>query len=221
MSKFCDVCSKTFKYAIKQRHYATKIHLKNQAKTMKSVRTPESNNERQKHGFDFEKYVIKKHSLVKSSGYTSKYDAYTPDNVPVQIKYIKEKASIEMGDLFRNNHKHVEFILYIGFWRWVSGSREHTNTIVLRVQPDIWNSLFACPFYDDMKQELGKISNDVSDDDKWLDFRKKYTCLWKRAGSLGSIRFKRDHKKQKRIQCALTPRTLRAVSRSSKIDFLS
>ena len=37
---------------------------------------------------------------------------------------------------------------------------------------------------------------------KWTDFRKKWTNIY--GKSIISLRFKRDHKKQKRIQCGIS-----------------
>ena len=54
------------------------------------------------------------------------------------------------------------------------------------------------------KDLLNNITNDVSDDLKW---KKEITVLrteWKnKTTNLIRPRFKRDHKKQKRIQCAI------------------
>ena len=45
------------------------------------------------------------------------------------------------------------------------------------------------------------ITNNHSDDSKWKIFREKYTKLY--GDSIISLRFKRDHKTQKRIQCGI------------------
>lgn len=47
------------------------------------------------------------------------------------------------------------------------------------------------------------ISNDRKDDAKWKEFCKKYKTIYGEDAVI-SIRFKRDHKKQKRIQCAIS-----------------
>lgn len=72
--------------------------------------------ERQRHGFDFENFVIKKFNLIKEVKYTAEYDAYTKNNIPVQIKLEKEGSDIELADIFRNYQKSSDFILIVGFW---------------------------------------------------------------------------------------------------------
>ena len=49
---------------------------------------------------------------------------------------------------------------------------------------------------------MSTISNDHSDDKKWTEFRKRYTKLY--GKSVIALRFKRDHKSQKRIQCGIS-----------------
>jgi len=49
---------------------------------------------------------------------------------------------------------------------------------------------------------MSEISNDRSDDNKWKQFRLKWKEKY--GDSIISLRFKRDHKKQKRIQCGIT-----------------
>ena len=56
---------------------------------------------------------------------------------------------------------------------------------------------------DEMKQELKKITNLRSDDNIWKLFIRKYRNSYPKT-NLIKLRFKRDHKKQKRIQCAIS-----------------
>ena len=53
---------------------------------------------------------------------------------------------------------------------------------------------------------MKQISNDRSDDGKWKEFRKKWNLLYKKFNNnpVITLRFKRDHKKQKRIQCGIS-----------------
>lgn len=60
---------------------------------------------RQNHGFIFEQYIITKYNLIKSKN-GSIYDAYY-FGIPVQIKCIKYKSSIELSDYFRNKNKKI------------------------------------------------------------------------------------------------------------------
>jgi hypothetical protein len=159
--------------------------------------------ERQKHGLDYEQYIIQKYNLIKSKNYTSIYDAYTYKNdIPVQIKCIKSGSAIEMGSYLRNKSKLQDFILVIGFWENVKNNivKEHVMYIDHRTFTK------NLTFIDDQKMlgEMKNISNSIRDDLKWTEFRKKYQEKWKINNNILDIRFKRDHKQQKRIQCAIS-----------------
>jgi hypothetical protein len=160
-------------------------------------------NERQKHGLDYEQYIIQKYNLIKSNNYTSFYDAYTYKNdIPVQIKCIKSGCAIEMGSYLRNKSKIQDFILVIGFWESVKNNivKEHVMYIDHRTFTK------NLTFTDDkiMFDEMDNISNLISDDTRWTEFRKRYQEKWKKSNNILDIRFKRDHKQQKRIQCAIS-----------------
>ena len=60
-----------------------------------------------------------------------------------------------------------------------------------------------------MRNEMSLISNLKIDDHSWKLFRNKYSSLWNESDRLVSIRFKRDHSNQKRIQCAFSYRSFR------------
>ena len=72
---------------------------------------------RQSHGFIYEAKIIHKYDLIKSLTHTSKYDAYTKDGIPVQIKCIKNRTSVSFGDFQRNQNHKSPFILVVGFWQ--------------------------------------------------------------------------------------------------------
>lgn len=158
--------------------------------------------EKQKHGFDFENFVIKKFNLIKEIKYTAEYDAYTQDNIPVQIKLEKEGSDIELADIFRNYQKSSNFILIVGFWL---GRKDNIIKIYsVYFDIDYFKSNFDESLLRTFKDFLNEITNDEKDDEKWknqiLDFRKQ----WKnKTSNFIRPRFKRDHKFQKRIQCAI------------------
>lgn len=183
---------------------------------------PESESRaRQYHGFEFEKVIISKFKLCKTSCYTDKFDAYTQDGIPVQIKYIKLGCSIDMGDLRRNMSMSTEFILYIGFWKT---KRENLVELYRIVVPNFhdWNKLFFLSQYNAMKCEMSLITNLKIDDYRWKAFCLKYKQLWNSTSRITQIRFKRDHKSQKRVQCAINKTQflkIRNQFQSKKIDF--
>jgi hypothetical protein len=160
--------------------------------------------ERQKHGFDYQKLIIEKYNLLDGGVYNGKWDGYDEIGgvkIPVSIKCLNIGSSIELGDFKRQIEIDCDFILYVGFWDG------NTNNIIdsyrVLIYYNNWVNYFGdVNILDDMLNDMKTISNDYSDDEKWGNFRLKYN---KRYGkSIISLRFKRDHKKQKRIQCGIS-----------------
>lgn len=161
--------------------------------------------ERQKHGFIYQDNFINRYNLLEQKGYTAEYDA-TYKNIPVQIKCSKYGSSLELGDYRRNKDKNKDFILAIGLWKNVSNKKLITNEYMLYIEHDKYTKHLG--YYNDyietlMYEEYKQISNDKDDDEEWKQFCTKYKSFWKADNKI-SIRFKRDHKKQKRIQCAVS-----------------
>lgn len=151
--------------------------------------------ERQRHGFDFEQHIIDKYNLTKASSYTSVFDAYTTQTgIPVSIKCIKDGAEICLGDFFRQQNVRVDFYLVVGFWS-EDGIKEYS----VLVDPKKWQALLPQIDKAEIQNFLDGISNDYNDDSKW----KKGIAYFKKKNSIVKLRFKRDHKKQKRVQCAI------------------
>lgn len=158
--------------------------------------------ERQRHGFDFENFIIKKFNLIKETKYTAEYDAYTKDSIPVQIKLEKENSDIELADIFRNYQKSSNFILIVGFW---SGQKDNIVKIYsVYFDIDCFKSNFDEELLKIFRKFLDEITNERKDDEKWknqiLDFKKQWR---NKTSNFIRPRFKRDHKTQKRIQCAI------------------
>lgn len=161
-----------------------------------------SRNERQVHGFVYEDIIICKYQLIKQKKYTAKFDAYFFD-IPVQIKFIKWGSSIDMGSFWRNKTIKEDFILIVGFWK---GEQKLTEEHILFVDHKIYlkNLEFSDgKNYDKiLKIEMNLITNLHVDDDRWTEFCSKYRNLWPKVNQI-KLRFKRDHKTQKRMQCAI------------------
>ena len=158
--------------------------------------------ERQNHGFIFEDYIINKYNLIKEIKYTGTYDAYTKDGIPVQIKLEKYNSDIEMADIFRNSQVNSDFILIVGFWSENKNNIIEQRTVYFKKEDYL--SFFNQELLKEFESFLKGITNDYSDDIKW----KKQITLFKEEWQLKTPnfirpRFKRDHKKQKRIQCAI------------------
>ncbi len=160
---------------------------------------------RQNHGFVYESMISKKMNFVLVDNYTDPYDAYTKSGIPVQIKCIKENSSIDMGDIFRNSSKDKDFFFIVGFYNKIEdGVPNITNQYILFINHRKWNKLFEFSYYDDIKKLIKDISNNHSDDIRWKKETKHLKSLWNKNKRYIQPRFKRDHKKQKRVQCAIT-----------------
>ena len=178
--------------------------------------------ERQKHGFIYENDVIVRKNLtewkdyveknpnIDSDGvYTSTWDAIDENQnginykgKPIQIKCIKQRGSVDLGDIFRNSSKKENFDLIVGFW---SGSK---TTIVeeytISVDYKKWNKLFEWDKYDELRDWItNKVSNDKAYTPKWKAECETYKDDWGRNRII-QPRFKRDSKSQRRIQCGIT-----------------
>lgn len=71
-----------------------------------------------------------------------------------------------------------------------------------------------------MVEEMKYITNLKEDDDKWKLYCKKYKTLWENRPRDCSIHFKRDHKKQKRIQCGINNRCFTKLKKTFKFSII-
>lgn len=160
--------------------------------------------ERQNHGFVFEKEMIEKYHIIPSETYTSVWDG-TLNNIPVSIKLEQRGSDIELADFRRNALNQNDFYLIVGFW-----DKDKTNIIethILFIPGQKWHNLFPTHFIDDFSEMLHNITNDKEDDKKWKEMIKTQKARWqKETNNLIRPRFKRDHKSQKRVQCAINNR---------------
>jgi hypothetical protein len=168
--------------------------------------------ERQKHGFDFQDYIINKYSLTEYKGidhYTHQWDAYY-NEIPVSIKHIKYKSEIDLADFFRNSKINKDFIMIVGFYK--NNNFEEDDIHILNINGDDWSKLFnssSDPDFLDkytikLKDLLDTITNHKDDDSKWKSQIKILKKEWSNnTPNIVRPRFKRDHKVQKRIQCAI------------------
>lgn len=163
--------------------------------------------EQQKFGFDIESMIINKYGLKKNESYTGVYDALTQSNINVQIKSFKNKTSICLGDLKRNFSKSELFVLIIYNY---DTNFNHIKTHFLKVKDyKKYNKLFYFEKYNEFYDQFMLISNSYEDDDKWKLLRLKYTNMYKETHNIVRMNPKRDHKKQKRIQCSIPYKLLK------------
>lgn len=161
--------------------------------------------ERQAHGFYYQNDVIKRLKLREIPQYTAEYDAEC-QGTPIQIKCMKHGTGIQLGDYLRNRNKKHDFIMIIGFWencmyniryeeiRYIT-HKNYTDNIGFH---DVGNQIEQ-----HMLEDIKKISNFEKDDRIWKEFRVKYRSLWPSSNNI-DLRFVRDRKKQKRLQCGIS-----------------
>lgn len=183
--------------------------------------------ERQEHGFINEAKVCETKSIMKwadfakthpqfskKQGYTSDWDGIDLSVktegeygfLPVQIKTIGNGNAIELADIFRNNKKSEAFRLIVDFYDKSDKSKtKMVKTFDVIVDPAKWRAHFNFPDYDEWKTWISGVSNCRSYDDTWKKEMKSKKQDWKtkNPNSLVMPRFKRDHKTQRRIQCAV------------------
>jgi hypothetical protein len=155
--------------------------------------------ERQGHGFEFEQQIIKRYNLQKCN-YVSPFDAIC-GNLPIQVKCIKYGCAIELGDYFRNKRKHCDFILYVGFWK--NTKDNIVEECIFSVNHEAFIANLRYDADEQMTAGMKLITNLREDDCKWEEYCKFHKQKYSKFDNKIDIRFKRDHKTQKRIQCAI------------------
>ncbi len=203
----CLSCNITIKEYNRPRHLLSKKHASSISKPVSTPSSCSPSSARQAHGFDFENYIINKFGLIKSNSYTSEYDAYEKvgeKEIPVSIKYIKENGSIDLGDYFRNANKKCDFIMYVGFWKLEKNVKKTTQIYRFEIDHKKWTLMFQFDYSLEMKTELGFITNLRVDDQRWSAYCNRYKQMWNSRARECQLRFKRDHKNQKRIQCGIS-----------------
>ncbi len=177
--------------------------------------------ERQSHGFKFETKWCKDNNVLTwkqyedkygkeiGSNYTSKWDAIDDTKTgknykgtPIQLKCIGLGNAIELGDIFRNSNKEENFTLVVGFWE---GKKTNiVDVVVLNIDSTKWNKLFEWDKFEELKDWISnKVSNSRTYDSQWKDEMLYYKKLWG-DNRIITPTFKRDHKKQRRVQCQIS-----------------
>lgn len=157
--------------------------------------------ERQRAGFEYQKEYIKKCGLKADDKYTGHWDAYYK-NIPVSIKLEKYGTDVELADIFRQMAVKEDSFLSVGFWK-----DEKTNIIeehLLYIPAKQYSNYFNYEIKEDFYALLNSITNSKADDKRWKEEITFLRKIWaETTNNYIRPRFKRDHKKQKRIQCAI------------------
>jgi len=175
--------------------------------------------ERQLHGFTYQKDIIARYNLIDDKEYIGEWDAYYHD-IPVSIKTEKYKTDIEMADIYRQYNINCDFILQVGFWK---GNKNHiVEEHTLLIKANEYHQLFDKNILEEYKILLKEITNSHDDDTKWKKAINNLRSKWeKNTSNLIRPRPKRDHKEQKRIQCAINNKDFYRVylPKYEEVDF--
>jgi len=169
--------------------------------------------ERQKHGFLYEEKIKNKFELEERE-YTDKWDLNDKNGIKWVIKTFKKDSELPLSDIFINNGRDEDFIIQIGIWE-----KEKTNIIEefnIFVDLKKWKKQFEFKHYEKLKNWItNEVKNTYEYDEKW----EKEVTDWKKIWGEERIvqpRFKRDHKKQRRIQSAVSYKNLHIFLKSVK-----
>lgn len=161
--------------------------------------------ERQKHGFDYEKQIIARERLIPSPKYNGPIDAYKqcgPARIPVSIKLTKLGGEICLGSYPDARIVKDDFILHLGFWNGTKTNIVDERAYFIPAQK--WRDQCHYTEHKSMMEELKLQTNLREDDDKWKEYMARHQDAWDREQfRYLRLRFKRDHKSQKRIQLAI------------------
>lgn len=159
--------------------------------------------ERQVHGFNYANKYIVENNLIKDMLYTGIWDAYDKNNVPYRIKTFKYKSGLDLSDYFRNAKTDKDFFLVVSFYEGTTSNIIEEYKLFIPAKD--WREILEFNLSDKLEDWIkNKVSNSHDYDEQWKKERLYYkNAFGKRPITL---RFKRDHKEQRRIQCGMTNR---------------
>lgn len=159
--------------------------------------------ERQAHGLINELRIKEQFGIQTYLGkqnYTAVYDGQTSNGTPVSIKTMKYRTDVELGDYWRNVNAQNDFYMVVSFWQ---GSKLNiVEEYHLLIPAEEWQKLFNRELDDEIRAIIQNASNERSYDTIWKEQIKALKEAY--GNSLIRLRPKRDHKKQKRMQCAIS-----------------
>jgi hypothetical protein len=168
----------------------------------------------QRHGFDFQQWVIKGFFAPFQEGYTSKWDVPREFNsspaiplamrgLPVSIKACKNRSPVGFGDALRQFALDEDFLLIVGFWEQAGPCKNFIASEAVRVTVAQWRSLFA-PITADALHELDGIIKDRNlHYTKARELARKCKSQSPFSDARMVVNPKIDHKGQRRLQCSL------------------
>ena len=91
--------------------------------------------------------------------------------------------------------------MFVGFWE--QNKDNIVDEHILYINGEEWHKLFDPKLVDDSLHILTLVTNEHEDDEKWKQLKNEDKKKWEAKQSLIRPRYKRDHKNQKRMQCAI------------------
>ena len=162
--------------------------------------------ERQVHGFDYQEEMCVRHNLLSDKNYTGVWDAYKADRTPCVVKLFKEHSELPLSDIFNNAERDKDFYFIYGVWKGKKSNIVEEKVIFIDIKK--WKESFDWKHYDELKHWIKNlVSNSYSYDKVWRSEMKVWKDRWGRD-RLVQPRFKRDHKKQRRIQSSVAYKNL-------------
>ena len=161
---------------------------------------------RQNHGFVNEARIKSKYNLLPYSdeSYTAKYDALSSTGIPISIKVAKLGKEICLGDYRRNSENKEGFYLILSIWE---GRKDNIVRESCLYFPGItWNSFFDKNVAIKARELIGNASNASEYNPIWKAGIEELKSL--NASKYIRLRPKRDSKRQRRMQCAISSRYL-------------
>lgn len=164
--------------------------------------------ERQIGGFKYEDVIrdrYKDQGIIVYTKEDKKKYTYEWDGIfqgkPISIKSESIGTDVEMADLFRNANKTQDFYLFVGFhdpeYNWI-------ENYVMYIPVAWYRTLFCYDLLPYFRRLIKNITNDYADDERWKKGCALLRKYWKKyTPNIIRPRFKRDHKNQKRMQCAI------------------
>jgi hypothetical protein len=162
--------------------------------------------ERQGHGFEYHQKMCERHNLLSDENYTGMWDAHREDGISCIVKIFKENSELPLSDIFNNAARDKDFYLMYGVWRGKKSNIVEEKVIFIDIEK--WKELFEWEHYEELNYWIKNlVSNSYSYDKTWKSEMK----VWKERWGMDRLvqpRFKRDHKKQRRIQSAVAYKNL-------------
>lgn len=157
---------------------------------------------RQMHGFSNEYQIKQRYSLLDydDTSYTARFDAKHMDGIPISIKTKKNRSAVELGDYWRNVEISEDFYLVVTFWKDTPDNI--VDEVHMLIPGEEWSKLFDRSFDEKIRALIDNASNDYAYDAIWKSERKKLQSEYGKR--IIKLRPKRDHKTQKRMQCAIS-----------------